>query len=300
MTAANRASYVADTIAEIVSQTSGPLSDETIHGFIRSAPLIDADILRYGRQIGSTDLPALVNIAVSSIAYSKANPACAANCTYLAATVFSRALAGPARPCGPLLSVPDDAATTPLTLPVSTFGPVSLVVVDVEVFFKPLFAQRAAAPDQVPQVRLFPAAPGRADQRGHELSRLLGENMSRHDPSRAPRPPRGCPGPSAPCGAELAGRSGAAPSRSCSASWRCRSSASLGWRSITGSSFPPAPSARRGGCRRPLRERRRQGPGPAIGRQRRRDGGGLRGGEIARRGPVQRPCGAGDPVRPRR
>ena len=140
VTAANRASYVADTIAEIVSQTSGPLSDETIHGFIRSAPLIDADILRYGRQIGSTDLPALVNIAVSSIAYSKASPACAANCTYLAATVFSRALAGPARPCGPLLSVPDDAATTPLTLPVSTFGPVSLVVVDVEVFFKPLFA----------------------------------------------------------------------------------------------------------------------------------------------------------------
>jgi Flp pilus assembly protein TadG len=140
VTAANRASYVADMIGELVSQATGTLSDETIHGFIRSAPLINADILRYGRQIGSTDLPALVNVSVSSVAFAKANAACTANCTYLAATVFSRALSGPARPCGPLLSVPDTAATTPLTLPASTFGPVSLVVVDVEVFFKPLFA----------------------------------------------------------------------------------------------------------------------------------------------------------------
>jgi hypothetical protein len=39
VTAANRASYVADMIGELVSQATGTLSDETIHGLIRSAPL---------------------------------------------------------------------------------------------------------------------------------------------------------------------------------------------------------------------------------------------------------------------
>lgn len=172
VTAANRASYVADTIAELVSRmASDRLSADGIYGFIRTAPLIDADILQYGRQIGSTNLSALVNVTVSSVAFTKANPACTANCTYLAATIFSRALSGVARPCDPLLSVPDTAPTTPVTLPASAFGPVSLVVVDVEVFFKPRFLgalplptkfRRSAyfRPRQVAQINATPNCAG--------------------------------------------------------------------------------------------------------------------------------------------
>jgi Flp pilus assembly protein TadG len=139
VTAANRAGYVADSIGELVSQATTTLTEAQISGIIQSAPLIDADILAYGRQIGSTNLPALVNLTISSVRFSKTDATCVANCIYLASTVFSRALAGSVRPCGLLLTAPDSAATTPATLPASTFGPVSLVVVDVAVFFQPIF-----------------------------------------------------------------------------------------------------------------------------------------------------------------
>ncbi|WP_336485858.1 TadE/TadG family type IV pilus assembly protein [Methylobacterium nigriterrae] len=138
VTAASRAGYVADSIAELVSQTTGTLSTADIDGLIRSAPLIDSDILRYARQVGRRDLDALANVTISSVAFTKAVASCTASCTYLGATVFSRALSGSARPCGAQLPAPDSAATTPLTLPASIFGPVPLVVVDVEVFFRPL------------------------------------------------------------------------------------------------------------------------------------------------------------------
>ena len=148
VTAANRASYVADSIAQLVSQTKTTLSEDQISSFIRTAPLIDPDILAYGRQIGSHNLPALANVAISSVSFSKTDASCTTNCVYAAATVFSRALAGPVRPCGALLPASDNAATTSTTLPVSAFGPVPLVVVDVEVFFKPLFLKVFPFPER--------------------------------------------------------------------------------------------------------------------------------------------------------
>ncbi|WP_132252432.1 TadE/TadG family type IV pilus assembly protein [Methylobacterium segetis] len=171
VTAANRAGYVADSIAELVSQVDHVLTADEIEGFIRSAPLIDADILDYGRQIGSTDLASLVNVTVSSIAFTKAVPTCTANCIFLATTIFSRALSGTTRPCGLLLPAADGAPAASKTLPISTFGPVSLVVVDVEVFFKPLFLSAMAfpakfrrsayfRPRQVTQVRAASNCPG--------------------------------------------------------------------------------------------------------------------------------------------
>ncbi|MGU3539240.1 TadE/TadG family type IV pilus assembly protein [Methylobacterium sp. A54F] len=175
VTAANRASFVADSIAELVSQAQTkdavPLTEAAIDGFLRSAPLIDPDILAYGRQIGSTDLPALANVTLSSVAFTRTQPTCTVSCTYAAATIFSRALSGSLRPCGVLLPAPDGAATTALTLPASAFGPVSLVVVDVEVFFKPLFPiafpfpnrfRRSAyfRPRQVTQVKAPTNCPG--------------------------------------------------------------------------------------------------------------------------------------------
>ncbi|NEU15000.1 pilus assembly protein [Methylobacterium sp. BTF04] len=146
--ASYRTGFIADTIAELVSQTKQTLTESDLTDFIKAAPLIDSDILRYGQQIGNKDLTSLVYVNISSIAMSKLNINCTASCVYLGSVVFSRALAGPVRQCGLQAPAPNSAVTTPQTLPVSVFGPVDIIVVDVTAFFKPLFLSPAMIPTE--------------------------------------------------------------------------------------------------------------------------------------------------------
>lgn len=155
VTASYRAGFVADTIAELVSQTDHTLADSELTAFIAMAPLIDPDILTYGRQTKSTDLASLANVAISSIAMSKLNATCQTNCKYVGSVVFSRALSGPTRPCGTQTAAADSAATSMTTLPNSVFGPVNMVVVDVIVFFKPYLLSAALMPSRFSRSTYF-------------------------------------------------------------------------------------------------------------------------------------------------
>lgn len=140
ITASNRATFVADVIAELVSQVDHPLKADEVTAFMTTALLIDPDILTYQRRSGISADQA-VNITISSVAFSQTVPSCTASCDYKAEVVFSKRnnTLGPARSCGTLTAVADTADPSPSTLPRSLYGPVPLVVIDVEVFVKPVF-----------------------------------------------------------------------------------------------------------------------------------------------------------------
>lgn len=134
VTAGNRATYVAETIAQLVSQSSRSITVAEMHGFIKSAALVDPDILTYAKATGKS-VEAAVNIAVTSVEFSQKNPACKTNCAYDADVVFSEALAGPKRACGKLA---EGSGRSMGTLAPGLFSPSPLVVVDVELFYRPL------------------------------------------------------------------------------------------------------------------------------------------------------------------
>ena len=153
VTASYRAAFVADTIGELVSRTDHTLSDSELTGFIQAAPLIDPDILSYGRQTANTNLSSLAYVAISSIKMADGckkgrvnNLLCWGSSGAVAAVVFSRAIAGPTRPCGVQVAAPDTKAPSMTTLPTSVFGPENMVVVDTEIFFKPYLLSAALFP----------------------------------------------------------------------------------------------------------------------------------------------------------
>jgi len=146
ISAANRVTYVSASLGELVSRTDTALTPDDIDGFIALAPLINPDILRYGRQIGSTDIAALSKITVSSVAFTKTDATCTVACVYLGAVVFSRTRGGTVRPCGVVTAVADGSAVTPTTVPASLYGPAPLVIIDVEIPFKPLILSSLPLP----------------------------------------------------------------------------------------------------------------------------------------------------------
>lgn len=137
MTTANRATYVAEGIAQMISQTKDTVDSSTMGEFIRTAPLLDPDILAYARRSGTTDLTKAVNVVVSSVVFIPKVSGCIDSCEYDAQTVFSTTVGGwSVRPCGAL-----GAGTGSLSkLPKEAFGPSPLVVVDVEMFYRPLMS----------------------------------------------------------------------------------------------------------------------------------------------------------------
>ena len=135
ITAGNRATYVAEAIAQMVSQAKGPVSQEDMTSFIKSAALIDPDIATYARVAGKANLESAANVAVSSIVFTPKDASCTLDCTFDAHVVFSESLAGsPKRSCGTLM--PGNSGLG--SLPARIFSPNSLVVVDVETFYRPL------------------------------------------------------------------------------------------------------------------------------------------------------------------
>lgn len=133
ITASNRATYVADAIGELVSQTSKTITTDDMNGFIRTAALIDPDIVRYAAQSGKS-LEMAAKVTVSSIQFEQKLPACTANCEYNAYVVFSEAISGSPRACG---SASQPALTV---LPADAYSSGSLIVVEVEVTYRPLMS----------------------------------------------------------------------------------------------------------------------------------------------------------------
>jgi Flp pilus assembly protein TadG len=135
ITASNRATYVAEGIAQMVSQVKGPINADDMRTFLRSAPLFDPDVMSFARAVGITDVEKAVNVVVSSVVFEPTAAGCVSNCTYAAKVVFSAALSDWAkRACGTLTQGTADLSQ----LPAEAFGPSSLVVVDIETFYRPL------------------------------------------------------------------------------------------------------------------------------------------------------------------
>lgn len=140
VTASNRATFVAETIAQLVSQVDKTLTAKEISAFMATSLLINPDILDYQRQT-NVSVDNAVNINVSSVIFTLKIPTCTVSCEYNAIVIFSQRNnnIGPTRSCGLLQPAADNATPSPATLPISMYGPVSLVVVDIQVFIKPIF-----------------------------------------------------------------------------------------------------------------------------------------------------------------
>lgn len=134
ITASNRATYVADAIGELVSQVSSTITADDMNGFIRTAALIDPDIVRYAAQTGKS-LETAAKVTVSSVQFELKDPSCTSGCEYNAFVVFSAALSGSPRSCGTLTPALIPALTT---LPADVYSSGSIVVVEVEITYRPL------------------------------------------------------------------------------------------------------------------------------------------------------------------
>ncbi|GGE17430.1 hypothetical protein GCM10011390_40670 [Aureimonas endophytica] len=134
--AAGRATKLAETMAQLVSQSKITLSDTDLDQILGAAPLADPEILTYARAAG-VSIEKAATVIVSSVAFKPTNANCQANCQYKANVVFSRALSGAARPCGALVQGEDGSL---FTLPSKVYSANSVVVVDVETHFKPFLA----------------------------------------------------------------------------------------------------------------------------------------------------------------
>lgn len=167
ITAANRSTFIPETIGELVSRSDKTLGEKDMAGFIKMAALVDPNVIRYAAATGKA-LEKAVDVTVSSVAFSLKNPACKKDCVYDAKVVFSEALSGTKRACGTLQSGED---ATMSTLPAGTFGPGSIVVVDVVAYYQPLltsFLDGTVAfrrstyfrPRQVPVVNYVKNCPG--------------------------------------------------------------------------------------------------------------------------------------------
>ena len=133
ITANNRATYIAETIGEVVTQSQNTISTEDMAAFIRTAAIVDPDIIVYAKATG-TPLDRAVDVVVSSIAFEKKKSICTKDCDYNANVVFSAALSGTKRACGSLRPGSDGS---PQTLPSEIYSANSIVEVKVHVHYRP-------------------------------------------------------------------------------------------------------------------------------------------------------------------
>lgn len=136
VTASNRATFIAETIGELVTRSKAPIGERDMSGIIKMAALIDPNVIRFADATGK-ELDKAVDITVSSVVFEAKPAGCRKECTYEANVVFSEALSGTKRACGKLQSGENRSATT---IPKGTFGPGSVVVVDVVSHYQPIFA----------------------------------------------------------------------------------------------------------------------------------------------------------------
>jgi Flp pilus assembly protein TadG len=140
ITAANRSTYVADSLAEMVSRVDHTITATEMKNFAVAASLVDPDIVRYAKESGK-DLEKSFKVTVTSVQFDKKVASCQSGCSYDAKTVFSYSLNGVARSCGKLAPATGESSS-PDGLPADVYGPGSLVMVEVETFYMPVMPIR--------------------------------------------------------------------------------------------------------------------------------------------------------------
>ena len=136
-----KVTYVANSVAQMLAQnTTGTVTDTDLHFFVDSAMVTFPDVLSNSYAAG---IPWYQDIqtSMSSVAFTPTKTGCTSNCTYKAKVVWN---SGPnPRSCtAALTSVSNTAAPTTSTLPADTFGPGSLIVVDVVYTYRPVVATK--------------------------------------------------------------------------------------------------------------------------------------------------------------
>lgn len=131
--ASTRTTYLANGLAELVSQSTIDLTDADLNLIIESAPLLNPDIISYARATGRADFWNVAEVVISSVQFSPRDPACTAKCKYEADMVFSHARNGTPKSC--------TKAAAAAAVPSQLAGEGSLIVVDIAVPYKPLFTQ---------------------------------------------------------------------------------------------------------------------------------------------------------------
>ena len=141
ITAANRSTFVADAVAEMVTRVDRPVTSDELKSFAIASALIDPDIVKYART-ANLSIEQAFKITITSVQFEPKVLTCILlGCAYDANVVFSYTMNGTKRACGKLS--PSAAASQSLaTLPTDVYGPGSLVVVDVETYYTPIMPVR--------------------------------------------------------------------------------------------------------------------------------------------------------------
>lgn len=134
ITAGNRATYVAETIGQVIGQTQTTFGEADLKAILRTASIVDPDIVDYARASGKS-LDSAADVVVSSIVFAPQDSSCTTNCKYDASVVFSEGLSGTKRACGPLKPGDGDA---PDLLPADVYSANPVLEVKVTVRYRPI------------------------------------------------------------------------------------------------------------------------------------------------------------------
>lgn len=148
VTANRRLQVVAGSIAQMFTQsTSGSVNYVDVHFAFDSTmvlfPLVLSDSNAKSVSWGND-----ISVTASSIVFTLQNSACTSNCIYNANVAWSAG--SNKRPCGvTLTSAANSAPSNPNSLPTDSFGPGSMIVVDVSYQYTP-----AIMPKLIPKLTL--------------------------------------------------------------------------------------------------------------------------------------------------
>ena len=143
---ANRQLTAASTaVAGMIAQnTSGSVNDTDLLFFRDAVMIAYPDVLGDAAAL-KVPWTSDIQVTMSSIGFSQTDPTCKSGCTYQARVLWSGG--SNARPClTTLTSAADDAPPTKTTLPTDTFGPGTLIVVDIAYNYRPIVATQIFKP----------------------------------------------------------------------------------------------------------------------------------------------------------
>ena len=147
--ASERVEAVANQIAEMIAETppstsattsgDGLVASTDILSFYNSAPFIFPDVLTQATQ-QSVAWNTLLQLDLASIKFTATPTGCTSSCTYTPKVVWNYGAASSLRTCSSTITAAaDNSPSSPSTLPTDSFGPTSLLVVDVHYTWSPTF-----------------------------------------------------------------------------------------------------------------------------------------------------------------
>ena len=143
---ANRQLTTASTaVAGMIAQnTSGSVNDTDLLFFRDAIMIAYPDVLADAAAL-KVPWTSDIQVTMSSVNFSQIDATCKSSCKYQAKVAWSGGTN--ARPCStPLTSASDDAQPSKTTLPLDTFGPGTLIVVDIVYNYRPIVAAQLLRP----------------------------------------------------------------------------------------------------------------------------------------------------------